>query len=236
MRSPLSAGTWIEVEETPSTQQTAREALLNSTDPVGAIFAVNQTQGRGRFDRQWFSEAGNSLTMSLLFREQANHPRPWLVGMAVAVSAAAVIHCRLRWPNDLYLDDKKVGGILTEIFPDAAGRSVPVVGLGINLDILNFPADIAPHATSLALHRPGVHDPRTVGEQIVARLNDLPEPEHWSDLQPVWTLFDDTPGKRYRLISGEEAIAIGIGPEGELICAVEGETTMVLAAEAILGA
>ncbi len=63
----------------------------------------------------------------------------------------------------------------------------------------------------------------------------MPEPEHWSDLQPVWTLFDDTAGKHYRLISGEEAIAIGIGPEGELVCAVEGETTMVMAAEAILG-
>ena len=235
MRSPLASGQWIEIDEVTSTQDVARESLLEPSQSAGVIFAAQQTRGRGRFDRAWFSEKGNSLTMSLICREQANHPRAWLVGMAVAAASAAVIHSRLRWPNDLYLDGKKVGGVLTEIMPDHQGRSVPVVGLGINLDVLEFPADIAVHATSLALHRPGVHEPREVGKAIVERLGDMPEPEHWSDLQPIWTLFDDTPGKRYRLISGEEAVAIGIGPEGELVCAVEGETTMVMAAEAILG-
>jgi hypothetical protein len=48
-------------------------------------------------------------------------------------------------------------------------------------------------------------------------------------------LFDATPGKKYKLSSGEEAIAIGIGPDGELICSVDGETQTVLAADAIFG-
>ena len=110
---------------------------------------------------------------------------------------------------------------------------VPVVGIGLNLNVVEFPADLT-HATSLAIHRPGSYDAKTVAKAILTRLEDLPEPEHWADIQPIWSLFDDTPGKKFRLISGQEALAIGIGPEGELVCAVDGETTMVMAAEAVL--
>lgn len=168
--------------------------------------------------------------MSIAFRDYADHPRPWLIGMATAVAAASVIHCRLRWPNDLFLDDKKAGGVLTEVF-----QGIPVVGVGINVNVVEFPTELTPHATSLALHRPSEYDVRTIAQDIVSRLDDLPEPDHWEPLQPIWSLFDDTPGKHYRLLSGEEALAIGIGPEGELVCSVDGETTMVMAAEAILG-
>jgi BirA family biotin operon repressor/biotin-[acetyl-CoA-carboxylase] ligase len=236
MKTPLATGPWVEVPKTLSTQDDMRQALLRADTPApGVIFAAHQSAGRGRFDRPWFSEGGKSLTMSMAFQAYADHPRPWLLGMALAAAAAGCLHCRLQWPNDLFLDGKKIGGVLTEILSDHAGRSIPVVGIGVNLDILDFPPELAGTATSLAIHRPGHHEPQAVGQAILARLADLPEPEHWSDLQPVWSIFDDTPGKKYKLISGETAIAIGIGPEGELVCAVEGETTMVMAAEAILG-
>lgn len=234
MRSPLASGPWLELDEVESTQDVLREALAGPAPP-GVVFARHQTRGRGRFDRSWFSETDRSLTMSMAFPDYADHPRPWLVGMAVAAATAAVVHCRLRWPNDLFLDGKKLGGIITELFPDSGGRSTPVVGVGLNLDVAAFPEDIAPIATSLAIHRPGHYDAVEVGRALLARLEEMPEPHHWADVQPVWTLFDETPGKKFRLMSGEEAVAIGIGPEGELVCAVEGETTMVLAAEAILG-
>ncbi|HRI43027.1 MAG TPA: biotin--[acetyl-CoA-carboxylase] ligase [Fimbriimonadaceae bacterium] len=234
MTSPLASGPWLELDEVESTQDVLRAALASGTPP-GVVFAHHQTRGRGRFERPWFSEAGRSLTMSMVFPNFADHPRPWLVGMAVAAAAAAVVHCRLRWPNDLFLDERKIGGVVTELFPDAEGRSTPVVGIGINLDIERFPAELEGIATSLAIHRPSHTDPIEVGRAIVARLDDLPEPDHWEDIRPIWTLFDDTPGKPYRLISGETSTAIGIGPEGELVCAVDGETTMVLAAEALLG-
>lgn len=233
MRSPLDSGEWVDVEETPSTQDLARQALLDPNSRVGVIFARNQTAGRGRFDRPWFSAPGESLTMSLIFRAYANHPRPWLVAMGVAAAAAGAVHCRLRWPNDLYLDGKKLGGVLSELLPDESGRTIPVVGLGVNISTTDFPPEIASNATSLAMHRPALYDARVIAHQVLERLETIPEPTHFEDIQPIWTLFDDTPGKQYKLISGETAVAIGVGPEGELVCAVDGETTMVMAAEAL---
>jgi BirA family transcriptional regulator, biotin operon repressor / biotin---[acetyl-CoA-carboxylase] ligase len=69
----------------------------------------------------------------------------------------------------------------------------------------------------------------------VERLGKMPEPDKWSNLAPVWNLFDHTPGKRYRTVDGREAVALGIGPEGQLMCSIDGETSSIMAAEAMFG-
>lgn len=235
MKSPLGSAIWVSFDEVESTQTVAAEHLLRG-EPVGVIFAKQQTAGRGRFSRVWHSVEGESLTMSLIFREYADHPLPYLVGMSAAVAAAGALHSELQWPNDLVFGDKKLGGILTELFPDEKGRMVPVVGIGINLNQKKFPEEIADRAISLALYRGGVHDAETIGRGILDRIRLLPEPNTWEDVKPVWMLFDHTPGKSYRLTDGSEAIALGVGPEGRLICACNGESVSVLAGEAIFGA
>jgi BirA family transcriptional regulator, biotin operon repressor / biotin---[acetyl-CoA-carboxylase] ligase len=234
VKSPLDLGIWDEHDEVESTQSVAADHLKKCS-PVGAVFAKNQTKGRGRFGREWFSQPGESLTMSLIFRDYADHPAPYLVGMATACAVAASLHCELQWPNDLVFGDKKLGGILTELLPDEEGRLVPVVGIGVNLNQKTFPAEIADRAISLAMYRGGAYDAEKIGQSIVSRLSLLPEPQSWSDLHPVWMLFDHTPGKTYKLPDGSEGIAMGVGPDGRLICAVNGESTAVLAAEAIFG-
>jgi BirA family biotin operon repressor/biotin-[acetyl-CoA-carboxylase] ligase len=235
MRSPLDGGNeWRVLDESPSTQSAAAE-ILRSGERVGVVFAHEQTEGRGRFGRPWSSRRNDSLTYSLIFREYADHPRPYLVGMCVAIAAAGVLHCQLRWPNDLAEGGKKMGGILTELLPDENGRKVPVVGVGINLNQTEFQGELAEIATSAALIHGGSYDSEAIGRRIVSRLPDLPEPDSWEALAPIWNLFDATPGKRFRLVSGEEAIALGIGSEGQLLCSVDGESQSVLAADAILG-
>lgn len=219
---------WRELEVVDSTQDEAVR-LLRADEPVRYVFARSQTKGRGRFGREWYSPPGDSLALSIVLPEARQHPRPWLLGMALACAAAGVIHGRVRWPNDLYLDGKKVGGILTEVID-----GIPLLGIGVNLNQTEFSPDIAEHATSLRLHRDGVYDPRAIAESIVARFEAPPLPEDWAELAPIWSLFDDTPGKRFRLPDGETAIAVGIGPHGELLCSVDGETKTVLAAEAIM--
>jgi len=199
------------------------------------VFAKQQTKGKGRFDRPWFSDEGGSLTMSLVFRDYADHPAPQFLGMAVACAVAGTLHCELQWPNDLVFGDKKLGGILTELLPDELGRRVPVVGVGVNLNQKTFPDEIAERATSLTMYRGGSHDARVIGRSIVERLALIPEPSDWAQIKPVWMLFDHTPGRSYFLPDGSEAIALGVGPDGRLICAVDGESTAVLAAEAIFG-
>lgn len=232
MKSPSTE--WLVLDETASTQTVAAERLRTG-DQVGVVYARNQTKGKGRFDRGWFSQAGESLTMSLVLRGYADHPAPQFVGMAVACAMAGTLHCELQWPNDLVFGDKKLGGILTELLPDENGRRVPVVGIGVNLNQRSFPPEIADRAISLAMYRGGSNDPEDIARAFLNRLPLIPEPDDWAAIQPVWMLFDHTPGKSYFLPDGSEAVAIGVGPDGRLICAVDGESAAVLAAEAIFG-
>jgi len=223
------SGEWRDVESIDSTQRLAAE-LLRAGEDVGVVLARAQTGGVGRFGRAWHSPPGTSLSLTLILRSYRDHPAPHYVGMAVALAAASALHCQLAWPNDLVVGPKKLGGILTEIVD-----GVPLVGIGVNLDVEAFPPEIAHRATSLRLEQGGTHDPRTIAERIVAALANLPEPDAWAPLAPIWSMFDHTPGKRYRLPSGEEAVALGVGADGRLLCSVEGETQAVMVAEALFG-
>jgi BirA family biotin operon repressor/biotin-[acetyl-CoA-carboxylase] ligase len=235
MKSPTAGGEqWAEIDRVDTTQALAAEYLRHN-EPFGVVFAHEQTAGKGRLGRTWLSKDGDSLTFTLIFRAYADHPKPYLVGMAAALAAAGVLHCQIRWPNDLVIGTLKVGGILTELLPDSQGRLVPVVGIGINLNQASFPPEIEASATSLSQSRGGHYEPQLIAHRIVERLAILPEPTSWSDLAPIWDLFDFTPGKKYKLPSGEEAIALGIGSEGQLLCSVDGESRAVLAAEALFG-
>ncbi|MCW5941351.1 MAG: biotin--[acetyl-CoA-carboxylase] ligase [Fimbriimonadaceae bacterium] len=234
MKSPLLTGSWVELETVDSTQAEASRRLKAGED-VGAVFAHHQEAGRGRFGRTWISRRDESLTVSFVFRDYADHPKPWLVGMSVALAVAGAVRAQLRWPNDVTIRGKKVGGILTEMCVDDKGRRVPVVGVGVNLGPLALPVGVREFATSLAIERRGDLSAEGLARLVVAGFDALPEPDDWAELAPIWRVFDDTPGKRYKTLDGEDAIGIGIGPEGELVATVEGETVAILAAEAIFG-
>lgn len=227
----LSEGQFAIYSSVASTQDVARERLEIGETPA-VIFSRIQTQGRGRFQRTWHSAPGDSLTMSILFHDFADHKEPWLIGMSVAIAVASTIHCQLQWPNDLVFGNKKVGGILTELMPNQLNSKIPVVGIGINLNQLSFPDEIAQQATSINLQTGRQTDAEALAGKIIAYLESAPEPVSWESLRPAWELFDNTPGKEYKLPNGEIATALGIGPNGQLICSVSGETTSVLAAEA----
>lgn len=103
--------------------------------------AEHQTRGRGRRGRDWVSPFGRNLYLSVLWRfEQAPSLLPGLglaIGVAVAeaLNAAGGAQVGLKWPNDLYWRDRKLGGILLEMFGEAGGPSTVVVGIGVNVDM-----------------------------------------------------------------------------------------------------
>ena len=216
-------GEWLIVEEAASTQDLAARGKSE------VVLARRQTAGRGRHGRVWHSEAGSSLAASIAFTSYKGHPRPWLIGMSVAVAAAGALHCSVRWPNDLILAGKKLGGVLTEIVDET-----PIVGIGVNLGPMSFADALAGIATTLADHRESHPHPKSPHRLIHRRFRGLPEPDSWQTLLPVWSLFDETPGKSYTLATGECATAVGIGPEGELLALVAGESVSVMAASAVL--
>lgn len=219
------------IESVDSTQDDIKRRLASGRPVPACLLALDQTRGRGRFGREWNSAPGDSLTMSVVLDVL---PQPWMSGFALALAAAGTFHCRLQWPNDLTIRRKKVGGILTEMVDSPLGPRT-VVGLGVNLNQAAFPSELETRATSLCLERGSKIDPAAAARAVLERLAGMVVPSTWSELAPIWMLFDETPGKHYRLPTGENAVALGLGPEGELICSVEGETRTVMAAEALFG-
>lgn len=227
-------GVWEERAEVESTQ-TALAALLSSGASEQILLAYHQVAGRGRFGRPWLSREGESLTMSIAFGAYVGHPRPWLLGMACACASAEVLDCNIRWPNDLCLNGRKLGGILTELFPDSHGKMVPCVGIGINVGQLEFDPAIADRATSLRRENRPLPPIDLLAVQIVEQLRSMRDPQQWTDLEPLWTPRDTTPGKSYCLPNGDVAEAVRVGPGGELHCLLHGEARTVLAADSIFG-
>jgi BirA family transcriptional regulator, biotin operon repressor / biotin---[acetyl-CoA-carboxylase] ligase len=229
---------WLVLDATGSTQDVAAR-IVAEMEPdrwPEVVLTRHQTEGKGRFGRAWHSAPGSSLAMTLLLAEHAGHPRPWLLGMAIACTAAETLRCRLQWPNDLFLQGRKLGGILTDMVKDRQGRTIPLLGIGVNLNQTAFPPGLEGRAVSLAMHRPGIYDPLEIARLLARRFQADPAPRTWKELEHRWAPLDETSGKRYRTPDGRQIVATGIGPQGELEGETQGERVRVLAAEAILGA
>ncbi len=140
---------------TGSTNTDAMAAARNGAVQGSVFFADEQTAGRGRGDHRWQSKAGEGLYVSVVMRPSLSPSHlpliPLVAGLAAAeaVRKLAGIAIDLRWPNDLLIGARKVGGILVESKTEAAGLSFVVIGVGINVHQRDFdPAHSTP-ATSL---------------------------------------------------------------------------------------
>ncbi len=126
--------------------------------PEGTIVTADQqTSGRGRLGRNWVSEPGQGLYLSLVLRPVCKPSQApiltLLAGLGVreALEQITGIHCDIRWPNDILINEKKCCGILVEMENQLDHIQHVIVGIGINLNQLEFPPDLNPIATSLRI-------------------------------------------------------------------------------------
>jgi BirA family biotin operon repressor/biotin-[acetyl-CoA-carboxylase] ligase len=125
-------------------------------EPEGVVaVADEQTAGRGRLDRSWIAPPGAALLVSVLLRPRLPIERLHLVTLAAALAAIDAVHAlsavdgRLKWPNDVVVDDRKLAGVLAE----SDGAGAVVVGVGLNLRGDWFPPELAATATSCTVDR-----------------------------------------------------------------------------------
>ncbi len=144
----------------PFTNSTNSDALAaaRSGAPHGSVyFADEQRAGRGRGDHAWHSAAGAGLYASVLLRTLIPAARLPLLPLAAGLAAAEAIRfvaeltIDLRWPNDLLIGPRKVGGILVESKISDGFAEFAVVGIGINVHQHSFDSDLSTSATSLDL-------------------------------------------------------------------------------------
>lgn len=138
-----------------STNRVAME-LGYANEPEGTVvIAEEQTAGRGRAGRSWHSERGTGIYVTLLLRPKISPVQAPLLTMMAGLSARAAIEAQtgltvdLKWPNDLMLSGKKLGGILTEMHAEPSQVRFVIVGIGINANQEKFPAELTSIGTSL---------------------------------------------------------------------------------------
>jgi BirA family biotin operon repressor/biotin-[acetyl-CoA-carboxylase] ligase len=145
------------LKEVASTNNYLKDLLSNSK-PVAdgtVIMAESQFNGRGQQTNRWHSEAGKNLTFSLLLKpaflplqQQFDLTRAISLGVITGLQQVTGLPVKIKWPNDIYYGDKKLGGILIENLVQGSNIKNSVIGIGLNINQESFPSEI-PNAASV---------------------------------------------------------------------------------------
>lgn len=137
----------------PTCASTQDLAAAPPTEGDAVFWADHQTHGRGRQQRSWQDEPGADLAVT--FRATVALPKPLALAAALPVAVAEAVEpllgraLRVKWPNDVFLDGRKLSGVLVD--SGQAGRDTWLIGVGINCNRTRFPPELEATATSLAI-------------------------------------------------------------------------------------
>lgn len=240
----------IEVAE--SVQSTNLELAKNMRAalrgaPLKILIAKEQTAGRGRLGRFWHSETGKSVCMSMgfLFEENTRFLEAVtiLCGLEICknLSAALCADFKLKWPNDIYLNGRKLSGMLAQMSAGEASDGLyrAVFGVGVNCDIKNPPAELAGLTANLSEVAPNA-DLSFIAALVAAgalagvlRLKQFAEvADACGPVPPLeYARFDYLAGKTVRASLGDKEIegtARGISAGGELLIEIGGKNPHIV--------
>jgi BirA family transcriptional regulator, biotin operon repressor / biotin---[acetyl-CoA-carboxylase] ligase len=174
------------------------------------VTADEQEAGRGRQGRAWTAPPGSAVLMSLILRDLDERHALLPLAASVAVCEALPADAAIKWPNDVWIDGRKVAGILMEGRPQEGWA---VLGIGVNVSTGSFPPELAETATSLRLAGHGTTPAALLPDLLAAVDRWLHEPPH--AVLAAWRARDALKGGRVRWSAGE-GIADGIDESGAL--------------------
>lgn len=205
-------------EEVGSTNDIAWE-LAGQGEPEGSVvFAESQTKGRGRLKRQWFSPSRKGLWFSVILKPDLTpNYAPMITAVSAVATARAIakytgLSVWIKWPNDIYINGKKAGGILTELNTELDTIKFVILGIGINVNVDNFSIETA---TSLMIEGGKFYSRIELAKEILISLEYYYKLK-WDYIITEWKNLSLVSGKRVRV--GEiEGQAQGIDEQGALI-------------------
>lgn len=213
-----------------STQKVANELALNGAKEGEVVSANIQTAGRGQRDRTWFTGEGDNIAMSIILRPNLKPqecPRLTLVTAVAIVQAmeeVTNIDAKIKWPNDIFVNGKKLVGILTEMKISQNELQHIILGIGINVNtpLESFDSQISHIATSLFIETGESVDKINLMKVIFEKLNILYTQflEHGFEvIKPLWEQNALMIGKLVTIDTNDQSITgvvIGISDEGIL--------------------
>jgi BirA family transcriptional regulator, biotin operon repressor / biotin---[acetyl-CoA-carboxylase] ligase len=232
----------VYLQETTSTNDEAMRLIPNEKSEGTVVFALSQTKGRGRLGRRWISPPGN-IYLSIILKPYVNKPRVPIITLMSAVACARTLKgltrlpVSVKWPNDIMVYGKKIGGILCEMAKDTI-----VVGIGINLNssLSLLPVSLKKMATSVKFELGSQLETDRVVKILLEEfdkiyLDFLHKKDR--DIISEWTSFCHMLGSSIEVDTSKgkiEGIAKGLGSRGELIVkGADGKIRKIYSADAI---
>ncbi|MBW2180493.1 MAG: biotin--[acetyl-CoA-carboxylase] ligase [Deltaproteobacteria bacterium] len=213
--------------EVNSTMDVARNMAKDDCPHFTVIIAESQTKGRGRLKRKWISEEGG-LYFTIVLRPDMPITLVHMVNFCASLSLAKILqnhfslNAKVKWPNDVLVDDKKISGLLSEMEADDNGIYFVNIGIGINVN--NDPALEEPNATSLK---------KLLGKDVLRKtilslfLDEFENSLNLSNVNKImiqWKKYTMTLGKEVRIVTSRETTegtAIDVDESGALILKLE---------------
>ena len=214
-------------DRTSSTNDIAAEYAKNKNNDGLVVFAEEQTAGRGRAGSKWHSGRADSIQCSIVLTDYKLNPELLSLTCAVAVADGlgkiGGTEAKIKWPNDIILNGKKVAGILLESKLNNDGGAY-ILGIGINCHQKkdSFPAELQPIATSIDIESHSIADRVSLAKRLLTSV------EHWLEVAAKtsekvtekWRQLSIQLNHRVKLIYNGREFAgncIGIDPEKGLI-------------------
>ncbi|NKI74443.1 bifunctional biotin--[acetyl-CoA-carboxylase] ligase/biotin operon repressor BirA [Dickeya sp. CFBP 2040] len=242
IRSKIPGGNIAVLPVIDSTNQ----YLLDRLDSIysgDACIAEYQQAGRGRRGRQWFSPFGSNLYLSLYWRLEQGPAAAVGVSLVIGIIMAEVLHqlgaegVRVKWPNDLYLHDRKLAGILVELNGRTGDAAHLVIGAGINLRMNSSGSNVINQGW-INLQEAGIDINRNMlAVKIITELRTalvVYEQQGLSSFISRWKSLDNFYNRTVKLIVGNrEIIGIdkGIDSQGALLLEQDGEIQSYIGGE-----
>ncbi|EOU1339953.1 bifunctional biotin--[acetyl-CoA-carboxylase] ligase/biotin operon repressor BirA [Cronobacter malonaticus] len=202
---------------------------LSELDSGDACIAEYQQAGRGRRGRKWFSPFGANLYLSMYWRLEQGPAAAIGLSLVIGIVMAEVLHelgadqVRVKWPNDLYLNDRKLAGILVELTGKTGDAAQIVIGAGINLAMRQVESDIVNQGW-INLQEAGIKvDRNELAVRLIEKLRASLRQFEQEGLAPFltrWEKLDNFIHRQVKLIIGEReiyGISRGIDNQGALL-------------------
>jgi BirA family biotin operon repressor/biotin-[acetyl-CoA-carboxylase] ligase len=193
-------------DETASTNDVVEHLAKSGARDGLVVFAESQTKGRGRHGRAWISPRGKGLWFSVLLRPALPPAAASRITVAASVAVARAVRqtshveARIKWPNDVIVNDKKLAGILTELRAEADEIQLAILGIGIdvNCEAEDFPPDVAKIATSIQVETGHAQDRVALAARVLVELDECYHValENFETVADEWADLCTTLGKQ----------------------------------------
>ncbi|MFZ0390734.1 MAG: biotin--[acetyl-CoA-carboxylase] ligase, partial [Calditrichia bacterium] len=236
--------------ELESTNAEAQRQAGQAAPEWTTIFAEQQTAGRGRLNRKWDSPAGLGLYVSVILLPEIEPQRINLINLTFALAAAEFLEYHLqitssdkkvglKWPNDLWIDHKKIGGILLESVFNNKKIEYLIIGIGLNLNqqITDFAPDLQDRSVSLC-QLCGIHyNPVQICPEFVRRVYRRYQQESATNFMNVTEQYQERLLFKNEVVSIRSGAAsqtgriIGVNPQGFLQLRNNGRDEIITAGD-----